>query len=275
MVNYNLSYYAQWCGMTCRTANLYSMQGVLNRMVSASTGELKTVVLTGFYFNGQSGIWMQTWDQEWVLSSEVEMLNVTGYQISAEQVQKMINGMIANNKRIYENNLLCAKFANRLNESERQQVALLQGRLKLRDTALRLNTNLTDRKESYPEGYINYYQNLEALSEGVGIVVTTTAMIIISVVLIASLATSVYFAFRAWAKESEDDVKYSDALTKKLLAKLTPEEFAQLKSETAGMLTRAKLTGRFAGVSGLLKWALLGTGAVFLYNEWRKRKKLN
>lgn len=272
MVNYNLSYNSQWCGMSVKTYTIYDMQGALNRFVGASTGEQFNRILSGYYCNGQSGIWLQVTTGEWVLNSECEITQKQQHSITAEYVQKMIDKIMANNKRIYENNLICARFANRLDESDRYKVALLQERLKLRDTAIRLNTNITDRKESYPQGYIEYYNNLQQLTGGVGVVVSTTAMIIIGAVVVVSMAVAVYFAFRAWAMESEDDVKYSDELTKTLLSKLTDEEYAQLKKETAGMLTKAKLKGRFAGVSGFAKWILIGVGCGFLYKSYKNRK---
>ena len=273
MVNYNLSYNRDFCGVTIRTQNVYTMHGILNRFVASSTGQNFTCTLSGFYFSGQSGLWMQTTDSEWVLNTESEFIGQSTYQITIEDAQKIIDTITANDKRIYENNLICARFADRLTDEQRNQLTLLQGRLSLRDTAIRLNTNLRDKKESYPQGYIEFYDRLQQITGGVGIVISTTAMIIISAVVLAGMATAVYFAFRSWCNESIRDVKYSDELTKTLLEKLTPEEYARLKKETGGMITKAKLSGRFAGASGLFKWVLIGVGCGFLYNSYKKRKQ--
>lgn len=273
MINYNLSYNSQWCGMSVKTYTIYDMQGALNRFVGASSGEQFNRILSGYYCNGQSGIWLQVTTGEWVLNSECEITQKQQYSITAEYVQKMLNTIMANNKRIYENNLVCSRFASRLDESDRYKLAMLQERLTLRDTAIRLNANITDKKESYPKGYIECYNYLQQITGGVGVVVSTTAMIIIGAVVVASMAVAVFFAFRAWAIESEDDVKYSDDLTQTLLSKLTDEEYQQLKKETAGLITKAKLKGRFAGASGFAKWILIGVGCGFLYKSYKNRKQ--
>jgi hypothetical protein len=93
-------------------------------------------------------------------------------------------------------------------------------------------------------------------SDGVGI--ATWAVVVIAAVVIASLSTAAYFAYKYYASEAEKDVKYSKELTKILTEKLTPEEYQQLLNETKGIVTKARI---MQSIGGLSKYLLIG-GAV-------------
>lgn len=271
-----LQYNAGAVGQKGKTTQYWTIAGYDENVVSfqsiptsnLSRTELLSFELTGYHIGDQ----YQTTYDLWVIASQAQQLPSDDSRVSKAEAQRLINALTANNKRVYENTLLLSRFQNKLDSNSRYQLERLKERLRLRDTALRLNSNLTDKQESYPAGYVALADSYGSM----GVVITTTALIIISAVVVASMATAVYFAFRAWYKESEQDVKFSDELTKTLMSKLTPEEYAQLMSETKGMVTKAKLEQRFATMfattGGLLKWALIGTGAYMLYDAYKKGK---
>lgn len=184
---------------------------------------------------------------------------------SSRDAQNVVNGIISNNKHVYENNLICARFVSKLDSSQKETLYGLQSRLVTRNEALLNNNLIQSASESYPKGYINFidYLNKFMSSGGIGLVLTTGAVIVIGAVIIAALSTAAYFAYSAFLKESKDDVKFSDDLTKILTSKLTAEEYEQLKTETAGLITKAKLKAKLTTYGSFTKYAVIGL-ALFL-----------
>ncbi len=253
------------------------------RLVGGQGGTLRTgdyAVLTGWYVTdtlGRTICQIESDPTMGIIASDNITLSSAQYaSYSNREAQALVNGIITNNRAIYENNLLCGRFRRKLTTSQQKQVAALQQRLEARNSALVDSGVLGDLKQSYPKGYILYYDDLQALcnENKIGIVVSTTAMIIITAIVVASMGTTAYFAYKAYYNESVDDVKFSNELTKILSEKLTDEEYAQLKSETAGLVTKAKLTsklGAFGGKIKFLLYALLGAGAAYGVYKFVKR----
>lgn len=191
-------------------------------------------------------------------------------RISQRDAQSIVDKIIRNNKRIIANNLLCARFADRLTDSQRETLYQLQTRLEKRDSLLRNEGICTSLQESYPSGYSYLQSALESfMSEtatvaGVG---SVTVTIIVSAVVLASVATACYYAYRYYADESERDVRFSDDLTRTLTAKLTDAEYQQLQQETAGLITKAKIKTSLSSMSGALKYLAIGAGAYFIINS--------
>lgn len=249
----------------------------------ANTASNIIVQLTGYYKQGTSSIMYQTTQDGWIKLSDG--WQNTGYspirQYTAKDAEYYVNQVIRNNAHILENNLLCAKFASKLNDDEQYELYRLQSALQRRNERI-LNDGLcTDLKVSSPPGYskLDGYlsQFMQAYANGaeingVGVVISTTAVIVVSCIVVASLATAAYFAYKAFAAESEKDVKFSDELTETLLKKLTPEEYEQLKNETAGIVTKARLGARFSGAFDVVKWLLLGAAGYLLYRGIKNKK---
>ena len=130
---------------------------------------------------------------------------------------------------------------------------------------------VTGIETSYPQGYVylESYLNSFMASGGVGLVISTTTIVIAALV-VASLSTAAYFAYKYYASEAEKDVKYSKELTKVLLSKLTDEEYQQLMEETRGMVTKAKLTSKFGSYGKVLAFVLAAVGGVLLYRRVRQ-----
>jgi hypothetical protein len=167
---------------------------------------------------------------------------------------------------------LCARFAYKLTADQREQLYELQNRLEARDNALRADGLVTDTQEASPEGYLYLKRYLDEFMQEPSQVGSVTVAIIVAAVVIASLSTAAYFAYKYFAQESEDDVKYSKELTRTLTEKLTDEEYQQLLQETKGIVTKAKIKQSLATVGGEFK--LLGIAAAFLggymlYKRWQ------
>lgn len=191
---------------------------------------------------------------------EWQRIDNSATQHSAASAQELVNGIISNNRYILNNNLLCARFANKLTREQRLTLYNLQKRLERRNEALKNEQLLTNQEDGYPEGYSEFGNYLESFmsSPNIGVVtLSATAIICIAAVVIGSLSTAAYFAYKAYYEESKNDVKYSKQLTQTLQNKLTEEEYQQLLQETAGLLTKQRITQQIASIGGNLKNLLL------------------
>lgn len=189
-----------------------------------------------------------------------EYLGASNKTVTVSQAQDIINGIIRNNQYILNNNLLCARFANKLTKQQRQTLYNLQYRLEQRNEALKNDELLINQQEGYPEGYSEFSSELESFMKNpnVGVVtLSATGIIFISAVVVGALSTAAYFAYQAYFRESEQDVRYSRELTESLKNKLTEAEYQQLLEETAGLLTRQKISQQIASLGGNLKNILL------------------
>lgn len=188
-----------------------------------------------------------------------EYLGLSNKAVTVSQAQDIINGIIRNNQYILNNNLLCARFANKLTKQQRQTLYNLQYRLEQRNEALKNDELLINQQEGYPEGYSEFSSELEAFMKnpGIGVATSTVIAICVTAVVIGSLSTAAYFAYQTYFRESEQDVRYSRELTESLKNKLTEEEYQQLLEETAGLLTRQKISQQIASIGGNLKNILL------------------
>lgn len=248
----------------------------------ANTASNIIVQLTGYYKQGTSSIMYQTTQDGWIKLSDG--WQNTGYapirQYTAKDAEYYVNQVIRNNAHILENNLFCARFASKLNDDEQYELYRLQSALQSRNERIVNDGLCTNIKVSSPPGYskLDGYLNqfMQAYTNGAEIngvgVISTTAIIVVSCIVVGSLATAAYFAYKAFAAESEKDVKYSDELTKTLLNKLTPEEYEQLKRETNGIVTKTRLSSRFSGAFGLLKWLLIGAAGYVVYRGIKNKK---
>lgn len=222
--------------------------------------------LTGWAWMDGNTLYLQTIEQSNTYiqltqdNDTWEYLGVSSKSVTVSQAQDVINGIIRNNQYILNNNLLCARFVKKLTKQQRQTLYNLQYRLQVRNEALRNDELLRNQQEGYPEGYSEFGSELENFMRNPNIGVVTlsaTAIICISAVVVGALSTAAYFAYQAYFKESEQDVKYSRELTETLQRKLTEEEYQRLLEETAGLLTRQKISQQIASLGGNLRNLLL------------------
>lgn len=182
---------------------------------------------------------------------------------SRDEVQAMIDAMLANDRRIVENNLFCARYADKLTAKEKKAVVTLQRRVMERQEALQAHDLVEDIKYAQPEGYAEFAPYLEKLmNSGIGF---AWAAFIAWCLVLGATAAACYFVYRDFFAQSKDDVKWSDELTRTLKNKLTDEEYAQLERETQGIVTRVKIQERFKGVGkGLLYGGIILGVALFI-----------
>lgn len=222
--------------------------------------------LTGWAWMDGNTLYLQTLEQSNTYiqltqdNDTWEYLGASSKSVTVSQAQDVINGIIRNNQYILNNNLLCARFIKKLTKQQRQTLYNLQYRLQVRNEALKNDELLRNQQEGYPEGYSEFESELESFMRNPNIGVVTlsaTAIICISAVVVGALSTAAYFAYQAYFKESEQDVKYSRELTETLQRKLTEEEYQRLLEETAGLLTRQKISQQIASLGGNLRNLLL------------------
>lgn len=241
-------------------------------VLKSESGALKEVTLTGWFTTQQGLSYYQTTDSLYqyvtLLDNNMPVQYDSNGNSNGYNAQALVNGIIKNNKRILENNLICARFANKLNLNQRDLLYNLQSRLEIRDNAL-VNTQLISKAYiTYPKGYENESSYLKKFMDDggkVGLVLSGTATIVVSAIVLSSVGAAAYFAYQAYYAESMEDVKYSDELTATLASKLTAEEFKQLKEETAGIVTKARITSSLGIFGNLFKYAAFGVAGYFLY----------
>lgn len=201
----------------------------------------------------------------------------TGYMMEypTDDAQRYVNKVIENNKHILQNNLVCARFSHHLTDAQKQRLYNLQTRLNLRNQSLLSDGLVAKVETSQPAGFAELESSLQTFMQnyaaGVGVVLTTTAVIVIVAVVAASLATAAYFAYKAFAAESDADVRYSDELTRALISKLTPEEYEQLMKETKGIVTKARLKSLVSGSTTTIKLILLAVAGIAVAYAIRKK----
>lgn len=278
MLQFNSKYSGQYYQMPGGEVFTRTSEGVY-KYAGAYTNSTAVVQLTGsFEVSARGNTMYQTTSGGWInLSSGWQYQAYAPIRMySAKDAQYYVNRLIKNNARILENNLLCARFADKLDAAQRDTLRELQSRLEMRNEALLSDGLVEDQKVSTPPGYSDwslYLQNFMNTIEGVGAIVSTSTIVVVAIV-VASLATAAYFAYRALYQESAEDVKYSDELTKTLMEKLTPEEYQQLMEETQGVVTKAKLNAKFGGALSILKWGLLAVAGYVVYDYFKKGNKI-
>lgn len=276
-MTYTLTFHQEYAGRKCIAVNSQGAEYVTDpRIIGNGTfyraKENEYVILSGFVINKSGYEYFQIDSTNlWIIASQSWALGGYGQKPQGVKAQDIINGLINNNKIILENNLLMSRYYDRLTDRERKAVYMLQTRLIARDELLREGSGLAEgMMEGTPPGYDIYVANLQMImnnKQGVGVVLSSTAVIIISFVVAASLATAGYFAFRAAYAESVEDVKLSNEMLK-VFAKynMSDQDIALIEQETKGLVTRARLLEKIKGVGSALKnILLLAAGGALLW----------
>lgn len=263
---YDGTYNGRVYGMVNGEVYTYNSYGKLV-YAGVHTGGTLYVKLTGYYLTGSDGKGYQTTGggYVWLEDGWQEVRQDSRMQYSQSQAQLLVKSIIANNKHILCNNLLCARFAYKLTSAQKEQVRALQSRLQARDKALQANGLCSDIQFNYPSGYAYLQPYLESLQNGEDVsgVGSITTTIVVTAIVVAAMSTAAYFAYKAYAAESEQDVKYSDELTKILTSKLTEEEYQQLLNETKGIVTKARIKASLGSYYTIVKYGLIAALAVW------------
>ena len=244
------------------------------------SGAYAKVTLTGWSTPGNNGVtFWQTASGGWIILADGWQSVGYSTAYSARSAQSYVDEIIKNNQLILQNNLVCARFANKLTSAQLAQLRGLQSRLNNRNKSLMEDGLVSVQDTSYPRGYADLANALNEVmatggTYGIGVVVSTTVIIVVSAVVVASLATAAYFAYKAFAAESRDDVKFSKELTKTLTSKLTPEEWQQLQDETQGIVTKTRVKQTISNLGSLGSFLLTGgivLGGLWVYNKYFKK----
>lgn len=234
---------------------------------TGADGYKTTVVLNGWYVVRDNGNPMyQTTGGGYIDLQEGWVRDGMAVSYPVQTSQQLINEIIAADKTIIQNNLLCARFANRLSATERKQLYDLQSRLQARQQALKDDGLVTIQETSYPQGYADLAPYLQQFMLSGGVGVATIVIVVVAATVIASLSTAAYFAYKYYASEAKQDVQYSKELTAILASKLTDEEYQQLLKETQGIVTKARIKQSLSNYSGIMS-VLLIAGGVYLLTK--------
>lgn len=279
---YQLKYEESYVGarLTAEKDGAQVFYGLQSQGTVYSVKKGTQLILTGYgYYDGQYTNYLQTTDglyvyintydgtqNDWIIQEGAVKLRT----YTQTQAQALVDKIIKNNIVIVQNNLVCARFANKFSAEQRQQIRELQRRCEARKAALQSQGLCTDVQTSYPKGYADLGSYLDKLMNDESVGIATWAIVVIAAVVLAGLGTACYFAYKELADESANDVKYSKELTSVLTSKLTEEEYQQLLDETKGIVTKARLK---QSLFGNAKW-LLGIAAVGL-GWWLVRKIRN
>lgn len=234
------------------------------------------VTLTGYYcwYDGYTDyIYFQTTYGDWfAVGSATDWKAYAATEsiphYSRDEVQRMVDAMLANDRRIVENNLFCARYADKLTADEKKEIVQLQRRVQERQEALKSQGFVTDLKYGKTEGYAEFEPYLEKLmNSGIGF---AWGVFLVWCFVIAATAGACYFVYRDFFAQSKEDVKWSDELTKTLKDKLTAEEYAQLERETQGIITNVSIRERFKGGLNTFTIGALIIGAALVIRTLRR-----
>jgi hypothetical protein len=192
------------------------------------------------------------------------------YDVGKDSSAKNIMAnLIANNKTILENNLLCAGMIAKMEANgetiplaHRSNLYHLQSRLEARNGKI-LNSPFIDSKQTAsPTGFDQYASNLQSFMNNPGIGIAPVVIYLVVTVVITLLSTAlIYLLFKPDYTDSKADLKVSADLTK-ALATLSPEARAGVLSDLNGQVDKAYVQGKTDGSgSSLLKTGMyLGAG---------------
>ena len=234
-----------------------------------------TVALTGYSTTSAKGNvgWQTTFDNRYIILSEgwekIGTRSIMRY--SQSQAQALVDKIIKNNIQIVQNNLVCARYANKFTAEQQELIRDLQRRADNRRNALIAEGMCSNVQTSYPKGYADLSGYMDKLMNYEGVGIATWAVVVIVATVIAATATAAYFAYKAYADESEKDVKFSKELTAILSEKLTPEEYQQLLEETKGIVTKARIKQSISSYGNVLWIGAILVGGALLY-RWLKNK---
>lgn len=256
-------------------ANQSAMINTLGRGFQVGAGTV--VTLTGWYYN-YLNYYIVEYPGYYISIDSWDIIS-TPTSKSQAQAQNIVNKLLKNNQIIFENNLLAARFANRMNISEKNTLYGLQKRLEQRDSQLREADVFSSLQEAKIMGYANYqnYLNnfMSLYNSGVGLVISTTTAIIIGAVVVASLSTAAYFAFKALYEESVKDVELSKKMLQTLAKyNISDEDLRIIEQETQRIVNRAvfmeKINTTFGNIKNILLYGALGYVGYQLYKKYKK-----
>ena len=229
----------------------------------------------GYIFSDQAGLWNK--------------YGGTGNGESFERAKTELEMLLNYQKKILENNLLCARALEVTNNNTavlpvafRKQLFALQMRLALRNDALKESGYLEEITESESPTFSVYNDSLNNFMQNpsIGIVISTTTAIIVAAVIVVVSSVASYILFKKLHREAKTDFKYSNDLTAQLIKYLPEKVYAQLMKENAANAKQANEAIEAASGNTVVKMAkyagvaFLGFWAVDKFLQSRNFEKL-
>lgn len=154
--------------------------------------------------------------------------------------QDVLNELILNHQSILENNLLSARIIQLAEQKgipipkkQKEKLYNLQYRLIQRNQSIK-SSGYVDSIEEAISPNVGLYNDVLASfmkSPGLGLVISGSLAIVISVVVIAGTFAAAYALFKSLHAESKIDYQYSAELTADLIKLLPPDVYKQLMDE--------------------------------------------
>jgi hypothetical protein len=201
-------------------------------------------------------------------------VNAKEYRTAAmgknSSAKSLIDGLIANNKTILENNLICARIMELMTENNipiqanhKKILYGLQSRLTSRNEKILTSPFLDAKQTGTPPELSVYSSSLQKFMNntdisGIGVLPVIAVNIIIYVVVPLLLTAIIYLLFKDSKKESDADVVYSEDLMANLIKYLPKEVLAQLLEENK--VAAAKIKDNASGQSLIRTAGYLAAG---------------
>jgi hypothetical protein len=242
------------------------------RFLLSSSGDNGYQVILNDYIDAT--VWGYVWHSDLSLWTQTKPTAITSDKITIS-AQSELDQLIENNKVILENNLLCARSIQLLDDASidcpsrfRKDLFAIHKRLIQRNQSIIDSNTTQDITQSHSPNMDTYNQTLVNFmnNPGIGFIISTTAAIIIIAVVAVVSAAIAYKLFKTLNAESKLDLKYSDSLTADLIKYLPPDVHEQLMAENEANQRKANDAINSASGKTLLKTAsYLGAGFIGFY----------
>lgn len=201
-------------------------------------------------------------------------------QENGDLAKSLLDSLVANNREIYENNLLCAALMQKASlrglsipKEYRTTLYALQSRLMQRDNKIKNSSFVKVGDTGVPPGFSTYNQELYNFMNNPGIsgisqigIAPVVVYIVLTVVITALASYIVYLLFKPDYTDSKADLKVSKKLTA-ALATLSPEDRQEVLNDLEGQIDKAYVEGKLAG-SGLSTLKTIGYAAAGVLGFW-------
>lgn len=200
---------------------------------------------------------------------------------NVEKTEITIKELIFYNKEILQNNLLGARIFEYCQQrgvvfpnKHKHKLNELQKKLNARNEAMKNNQYVQKYEEGISPDFSVYNQTLINWMNNnnyVGLVVSTTAVIVTAIILITATAASAYMYFSNLHKDAKLDYKYSNELTAELIKLLPQDVYNRLMSENAANLAQAQkaiAAAKYGSTFRMLKYFAIGFGGFYLFDKF-------
>lgn len=270
----NLSVYSK-----SGTVNIRQLPGTDKPVIAKFTNSIGRT--SGYYTDKSDGRWYQVNINNpdnpllkvgYVRFDVVTFAEPVKNDAAASNAQAMMNQLVSQEKEIYKTIIKLAPVLLDLQkkgvniQNEKLVYKQLVNRLAKRNDAL-LSSNLVQVTRGKLTGHEKEFAAFRELWNNIGLDPITWG-IIIGIVVTALVATTAYYAFKPNYEESKVDFKLSKNLDTALKAKLTTEEYNQLKVEGKKQIDDAFNAGKKQETFSIVSKILLFAGGFIVVDKF-------